>query len=366
MAGGGTGGHVYPALAIADALTQAAPHVHVAFAGTRDRLEATAVPKAGYAFHPITVSGFQRAWTLENLRFPLRLLEGLWDSWKLVRALEPAVVVGTGGYVAGPVLLAARLQGCPIVVQEQNAYPGVTNRLLGYLSTRVHVAFPEAEAYFPTADVRVTGNPTRQQLQQTTRAEGRAHIGMPEDATLLTVLGGSLGSAALNDALEASLGALLDRPNTYILWQTGTRYYEALHARIPSHPRLRMAPYLDRMDAAYAATDVALCRAGALTCSELLVTGTPAVLVPSPNVVADHQTKNAESMAAAGAARVLPEPRLSSELVAAVTALLDDASARAAMTRAAQQLARPEAAAVIARDICSIARAHSSSPTPHA
>jgi UDP-N-acetylglucosamine--N-acetylmuramyl-(pentapeptide) pyrophosphoryl-undecaprenol N-acetylglucosamine transferase len=346
---------VYPALAIADAVRAARPDAVIAFAGTPDRLEATAVPKAGYPFHPITVAGFQRRLTTRNLAFPAKLLKGLWQSWQLVEAFGADVAVGTGGYVAGPVLLAAWLRGRPLLVQEQNAYAGVTNRLLARLAARVHLAFPEAEAYVPAATATLSGNPTRALLQETDRAQGRAFFDLPTDARVVLVFGGSLGSAALNDAVARHARALVDDHDAHLVWQAGTRYYDALRARLPAHPRLHLMPYIDRMDCAYAAADVAVCRAGAITCSELMVTGTPAVLVPSPNVVADHQTKNARSLADAGAATLLPEADLTDGLLPALTALLDAPDRRAQMAAAAHARARPDAAARIARDVLRLA-----------
>lgn len=357
IAGGGTGGHVYPAIAIADAIRARRSEAQIVFAGTSDRLEARAVPDAGYALHPITISGFQRSLSIRNLRFPVDLAKGLMQSWRLVRALAPDVAVGTGGYVAGPVLLAAWVRGCPVLIQEQNAYAGVTNRLLAYVANQIHLAFPEAKDWVPAHKATVTGNPTRPALQAVDAEAARSAMGIPPEATVLLVMGGSLGSKALNTALEQHHGDLLDDPAIHLIWQTGTRYYDALQNRIPTHPRLHLMEYIDRMDHAYAAADAALCRAGALTCSELLVTETPAVLVPSPNVVADHQTKNARSMERSGAARVLPEVDLNARLTAVVRDLLTDATTLDEMRKAARQAARPHAADQIASDVLTLAEA---------
>ena len=363
IAGGGTGGHVYPAIAIADAVRAARPEARVVFAGTEDRLEARAVPEAGYALHPITVSGFQRSLSAENLSFPVKLMKGLWQSWKLVGSIDPDVAVGTGGYVAGPVLLAAWLRGRPILLQEQNAYAGVTNRMLGYLAARIHVAFPEAEDWLPEGRTVVSGNPIRRSLTDADPDAARNAFGLPPQARVLLVFGGSLGSQALNDAMEAHLLDILAGDDVHVIWQTGSRYYDDIDDRLAgtplaSHPRLHRMEYIDRMDRAYAAADLALCRAGAITCSELLVTGTPAVLVPSPNVVADHQTKNARSLERAGAARMLPETELDERLVDTVTDLLADADARADMAEAARTTARPDAADAIADDVLTLAHAY--------
>ena len=351
LAGGGTGGHVYPAIAIADAIRALVPEAAIAFAGTQDHLEWEAMPKAGYAIHPITVSGFHRKQPWRNVSFPFKLMKGLAQSWQLIGDFDADVAVGTGGYVSGPVLMAASLRGRPVVVQEQNAYAGVTNRLLAKRASQIHIAFAEAKQAFPPEKCRLSGNPTRAELRHVDRAEARAAFEVPGEASMLLVVGGSLGSLALNTAMEAHLGSLLDDENVYIVWQTGRMYYERLKDRVAAHPRLRLLQYIDRMDLAYAAADVALCRAGAITCSELMVTATPAILVPSPNVAEDHQTKNAQSMAAAGAAILIPEADLNEAFAREAPALLKDETRRAQMAEAARAIARPDAAERIARDV---------------
>lgn len=346
---------MYPAIAIADAIREIEPAAVIEFGGTRERMEWTAVPKAGYAIHPITVSGFQRQLSLRNLAFPFRLARGFMQSVQLVYAFRPDVVVGTGGYVSGPVLLAANLLRRPIVLQEQNAYAGVTNRILARVARSIHIAFPEAKNYFDAKYCTLSGNPTRRELREASRSQGRKHLGIPDDARLLFVFGGSLGSEALNAAMERNIDELLAREDLYIYWQSGERYFDALEKRVADHDRLQLVKYVDRMDLAYAAADMALCRAGAITCSELLVTETPAVLVPSPNVAEDHQTKNAISLKTGGAAEILPESELESGLVSAVEALLADSERLEMMKRAARALAKPDAAETIARDVLGIA-----------
>lgn len=364
LAGGGTGGHVYPAIAIADAIRALEPAAEIAFVGTRDRMEAQAVPKAGYSLYPITVAGFQRSLSVRNLEFPFKLLRGFVQSWNLVGGFDPDVAVGTGGYVAGPALLAAWMRGRPVVIQEQNAYAGVTNRLLSLLATRIHLAFPEAKEYVPARRAVISGNPTRKALTEATHDAGRDHFDLPDDARVLLVVGGSLGSAALNTVLEEQVHALLDADEAvHVLWQTGNRYYDDLAARVDQHPRLQIMKYIDQMDRAYAAADLALCRAGAITCSELMVTGTPAVLVPSPNVTADHQTKNARSMERGGAARLLPETALSDRFLEVATDLLSGPAQREQMAEAARSMARPDAARRIAENILELASARDGGAT---
>lgn len=359
---GGTGGHVYPAIAIADAVRKARPEAAIAFAGTRERMEWEAVPKAGYPIHAVTVSGFQRGLSGEsvarNLSFPAKLLRGLADSLRLVGGFDPDVVVGTGGYVTGPVGLAARLKKKPLVLQEQNAYAGAANKLLARFAEVVFVAFEAARRYFPPGKAELAGNPVRADLATADHAEARAHFGIPagDQARVLLVMGGSLGAGPLNAAVRAGLDALLADERTHLIWQTGTRYYEEVRAAVPEHPRVRLLPYLDRVDLAYAAADLALCRAGAITCSELAVTGTPAVLVPSPNVTADHQTKNARALADAGAALAVPERELDGVVARVVVPLLADVERRLNMEDAARRIARPDAARTIAERVIALAQ----------
>ncbi len=359
MVGGGTGGHVYPAIAIADAVRDLRPDARIVFAGTQNRLEAQAVPDAGYALHPITAQGLQRRATAANLLLPFRVAQGLMQSWRLVGAIDPDVAVGTGGYVAAPVLAAAWLRGRPLLVQEQNAYAGLTNRTLSRLASRIHLAFPEAKDWVPSDRAVVSGNPTRRSLQAADgHRDARAVFGLPDEGRVVLVMGGSLGSAAINGAVEHNLEALLARRpsgDVHVIWQAGTRYYDALVDKIDERPRLRLVEYIDQMGAAYAAADLVVCRAGALTCSELMVTGTPAVLVPSPNVTADHQTKNARSLEQAGAAALLPESDLDAQLAETVGALLDDPERRDRMAEAAREHAHPDAAETIARDVLALA-----------
>ncbi len=351
LAGGGTGGHVYPAIAIADAVRRMIPDAVIDFAGTRDRMEWEVVPKAGFEIHPISITGFHRGQLMRNLTLPFKVAKSMRESFELVRQFQPDVAVGTGGYVSGPVLLAASLKGRPIVIQEQNAYAGLTNRLLGKRAARVHVAFVEAKDYLPAEKCVFSGNPTRRELLVADRIQGRKWYDVPPGAFVLAVLGGSLGSRAINEAVLRNVTALLEDDQTFVIWQSGSRYFEEMKRRAPAHPRLRLLEYIDRMDLTYAAADLALSRSGAITCSELMVTGTPSVLVPSPNVAEDHQTHNALSMTQSGAAVLLPEAEIEGRLVDEIRTLRADPERLSNMADAARQFARPKAATNIARDV---------------
>lgn len=355
FAGGGTGGHVYPAIAIADAVRRIVPDAIIEFAGTRAKIEWEAVPMAGYKIHPITISGFHRGQPLRNVSLPLKIGKSFLESRRLVTIFDPHVAVGTGGYVSGPVLFAANLAGVPTVVQEQNAYAGITNKLLGRVATHIHIAFVEAKDYLPASKCLFSGNPTRHELLEADREEGRRHYEMPDDAFAVVVLGGSLGSRAMNEAMAANIEALLSDDKVHVVWQTGKQYFEEMKSRVSDHPRLRLLQYVDRMDLTYAAADLAVCRAGAITCSELMVTGTPSVLVPSPNVAEDHQTHNAKSMAGAGAAVVVPESEMQERLLPVLKRLRHDPDQLRVMKESALKIARVDAAETIARDVLTVA-----------
>ena len=364
---GGTGGHVYPAIAIADAVRRQRPDAAVSFAGTRDRMEWEAVPKAGYAIQAVTVSGFQRGLSASaiarNLAFPFKLAKGMVESLRIVGGFDPDVVVGTGGYASGPVGLAASLRGRGLVLQEQNAYAGATNKLLSKRADKVFLAF-SGRPPRPTSTARRPRSPATPSARTCSKwniAEARAHWDIPADAHVLLAMGGSLGAGPINGALKLHLDRVLANDQSFVIWAAGKRYYDTLQKAVPAHDRLRLVPYLDRMDLAYAAADLAVCRSGAITCSELAVTGTPSVLVPSPNVTADHQTKNALALTEAGAAALLTEADLDAQFDDVVLPLLHDASARQSMAAAALAIARPDAADTIARAVLALADSRSTS-----
>ena len=352
---GGTGGHVYPAIAIADAIREIRPDAAIAFAGTENHMEWEAVPKAGYPIHSVTVSGFPRGLSPKLLTFPFKLAKGIWDSWQLIGGFDPDVVVGTGGYVSGPVGLVGAWRGRPVAVQEQNAYAGATNKLLAKRTEAVYIAFEAARDYFPDGKSVLTGNPVRADLTDVDAAAARAHFEVEDGQRVLLAMGGSLGAGPINDAFKQNLDALLADESLTVIWQTGRRYFDELERQVPQHPRLRLLQYLDRMDYAYAVADLAVCRAGAITCSELAVTGTPSILVPSPNVTADHQTKNAKALADNGAAVLLPETQLNAEFLPTVQTLMNDRARLDAMHTAALDMARPNAAHEIAEAVLALA-----------
>ncbi|MDX1638051.1 MAG: undecaprenyldiphospho-muramoylpentapeptide beta-N-acetylglucosaminyltransferase [Balneolaceae bacterium] len=356
IAAGGTGGHVYPAIAIADALQEECPDTEILFAGTKDHMEWHAVPDAGYDIRSIWISGFHRRLTLKNLLFPAKLSVSLVQSYSLVGTFNPDIVVSCGGYVAGPVGWVAARRGVPLVVQEQNSYPGVTNRILGRSAEMIFTAFEDANRYFPTGKTVVTGNPTRKALTTVDNEEAyRAFEFTPHQQTLL-VLGGSGGARSINEAMIANIQHLHDELQLQVIWQCGPSYYDKYRneAEQMELPNLRLQSYIRNMDQAYAAADLVVSRAGALSCSELALTGTPSILVPSPNVAGDHQTRNARSMADTGAAILVKDSNLKHSIVETVEQVLGNPDQLETMRRAARALAKPDAANMIATEILKI------------
>ena len=428
FAAGGTGGHVFPAVAVADALVAASDRhalpddreVHVSFAGTAGRQEARLVPAAGYELHLVPAVSLARPLSspgniVKNLFIlPFRLAWCLWRALALLSKLRPHVVVGTGGYVSAPVCFAAALRDVPLCVQEQNARPGMANRLLAPLADCVFVAFrAAADALLRAKTHRVHGNPVRSRLRSITRGDARRKVrfwfsmacgggykgqlgddGERKDFVLL-ILGGSLGASAINRAAARAIPTLLaTHENLWVVWQTGADGYEAAVAAVAGSiegrpdvkctvggganrdvrhkfPRLAVTPFVDEMDVAYGASDLVVARAGAITCAELCATGTPSILVPSPNVAEDHQTKNALALADAGCAAIATERDLdpggdgeeaaareggASELARLVSDLLLDPERMRAMAAAAAAADKPGAAEEIARDVARVAR----------
>lgn len=361
MSGGGTGGHLYPALAIADALREARPDVRVLFLGARRGLEARILPERGEDHLLLSVYGIDRRRPLSSWRAVTGLLTGLARVARLFLSRRPAVVVVTGGYAGAPAGIVAGLMGIPLVLQEQNSVPGAVTRLLTRFAVRIHVAYPEAIDRLPAGRERcvVSGNPVR---PPSTMERGRAReaFGVPGDVILVFVTGGSQGSLALNRGVTAFVEGVaagdLPRPDRlHVLWSTGRGHFESVDQALAAAGRpdwVHALSYVDDMPAALAAADVALSRAGAMTTAELVNEGLPSILVPLPTAAEDHQTHNARALAAAGAARVLPEPELTAARLAdELERVATRPEELEAMKARALERARPGATADIATDV---------------
>ena len=360
IAGGGTGGHVYPALATIAALNERGTFEFL-YVGGKNGIETRIIPKHGIAMKTIWIAGITRSLALKNLLFPAKLVASLIASWRIVGRFRPHVAVGTGGYVSGPVLFAAARRGVPVLIQEQDVHPGLTTRLLAKYARIICLAFPAAQAHFKMAGarIRVTGNPVRQDLQDVTQNAGRQRFGLSENRLTLLVFGGSQGARAINVALLNILPALLEGINFQVIWQTGDGQHTAVTGRADFDTRrVVIRPYIEKMNAAYAAADVVLCRAGALTLAELAIVGKPAVLVPYPYAAGDHQVHNARMVEDAGAAVMVQEgDRWEETLRKALENILKNGSLREQQQTAWQTLARPHAAAQIADEIIRLADA---------
>jgi UDP-N-acetylglucosamine--N-acetylmuramyl-(pentapeptide) pyrophosphoryl-undecaprenol N-acetylglucosamine transferase len=349
VTGGGTGGHVYPGLAVADALVELAPAAEVRFAGTRRGLEAVVVPRAGYRLHLVPASGFRGLGSLARLLFVGNFALGVLRSLVLMLGWRPAVVLGTGGFVGGPVMTAARLLGVPCALQEQNAVPGSANRLAGRWARRVYLGFAAAASGFRSGSTVTTGNPVRAGLGAPRPAQGERSV------RRLLVFGGSRGARTLNRALEAAAEIWRDRADLELLIQTGPEDHDRVAAAWSAAAGVRVTGYIEDMPAALAWADLVVCRAGAMTLAELQAAGLPAVIVPFPHATDDHQTRNAESCREAGAALLLKDEDCDGPaLTAMVDGLLAEPARLAEMGRAAHGLARPRAAQVIAADLLNL------------
>ncbi|MCB0553339.1 MAG: undecaprenyldiphospho-muramoylpentapeptide beta-N-acetylglucosaminyltransferase [Phaeodactylibacter sp.] len=359
ISGGGTGGHIFPAIAIADAIRQAEPDAEILFVGAKGKMEMEKVPKAGYPIEGLWISGFHRQLTLRNLLFPLKLASSLWKAWRIIGRFRPDVVVGVGGFASGPLLEVATRRGIPTLIQEQNSYAGVTNRLLARKVNKICVAYPGMERYFPAEKIVLTGNPVRKAIEgsQASREEGAAYFGFDPARPILFVFGGSLGAKALNEAMAANASLLRERPEVQVLWQIG-QLYEAdfMACEAAGLPNVEARAFIDRMDLAYAMADVVLCRSGALTISELYFAGKPAIFIPSPNVAEDHQTKNAKAVVDAGAAWMIRNSEAREQLIRKSFELLDDETTRRQLSAKIRQLAMPDAAVHIAAEVSKLAR----------
>jgi len=356
ISGGGTGGHVYPAIAIADAIRDLSPDSAILFAGTRNKMEWIAVPKAGYEIRQITISGLQRRFTFSNVLLPFKLALSLMQSRNIIRTFKPEAVICTGGYVSGPIGWMASKMGIPVFLQEQNGYPGWTTRKLSKNATIIFTAFEAAGKYLPVSKIMLCGNPTRKELRVHAVAEAKAHYGFSSERKTLLILGGSGGAKPINDAIASNISDLHDKLDLQIIWQSGERYLETIREVVDknNYKHLRLFSFVDNMPFAYSAADLVISRAGASICSELMVTGTPSVLVPSPYVAGDHQTKNAEAMQDGGASVMLRDDELKSKLVSQIQELLNDSEKLHRMSEAALAMAKPEAATTIAKEVMRI------------
>ncbi len=313
LSGGGTGGHIYPAIAIANELKSRFPDAEFLFVGAKDRMEMEKVPQAGYAIEGLWITGIQRKLTLKNVAFPFKLISSLLKSRKIINKFKPDVVIGTGGFASGPLLHVAASKKIPTLIQEQNSYPGITNKLLSKKTNAICVAYDGLERFFPKEKIIKTGNPVRSDLLEIAdlHGQGKSHFKVLNDKTTLLVLGGSLGARRVNQLIEAKLDFFRSQ-NVQLIWQCGKLYFEE-YKKYNNSDDVQVHAFLNKMNMAYAAADIIISRAGASSVSELCIVGKPTVFIPSPNVAEDHQTKNAEAIVDKGGAILIKENRLDTD-----------------------------------------------------
>lgn len=339
LSGGGTGGHIYPAIAIANELKSRYPNAEFLFVGASDRMEMDKVPQAGYKIEGLWISGIQRRLTLKNLAFPFKLMTSLMRSRNIIKTFKPDVVIGTGGFASGPLLQVATSRNVPSLIQEQNSYPGITNKLLGKKVDTICVAYEGLEKFFPKEKIRVTGNPIRKDLLEVKgkHIEGKDAFTLIHSKYTLLVLGGSLGARRINELVESNL-EFFEAQNVQVIWQCGKLYYD----RYKQYNELKHAQvhaFLNNMDMAYAAADVIISRAGAISVSELCIVGKPVIFIPSPNVAEDHQTKNAKAVADKNAAILIKEGDLDTEFENQFSELITNEEKRIELSKNIEVLA---------------------------
>jgi UDP-N-acetylglucosamine--N-acetylmuramyl-(pentapeptide) pyrophosphoryl-undecaprenol N-acetylglucosamine transferase len=329
ISGGGTGGHIFPALAIANEIKKKDPEASILFVGALGRMEMERVPAAGFPIIGLPVEGIQRKIGFRNFVVLFKLIISLFKALKILKSFKPDVVIGVGGYASGPLLRMAAIQKIPMVIQEQNSYAGVTNRLLARKAARIFVAYPEMEKYFPANKIVLTGNPTREELinQQIKKSTACAFFNIPADKPVLLVLGGSLGARTLNNCIFRQVDTF-EKEYIQVLWQTGRLYYNRIRQELDPKglQNVMYFDFINRMDMAYGAADVIISRAGAATISELCQLGKPVILVPSPNVAEDHQTKNAMALVKNKAALMVADNDAPDKLVLQTLELMHDQS----------------------------------------
>jgi UDP-N-acetylglucosamine--N-acetylmuramyl-(pentapeptide) pyrophosphoryl-undecaprenol N-acetylglucosamine transferase len=354
ISGGGTGGHIFPAIAIANALKSLDPATEILFVGAKGRMEMEKVPAAGYKIIGLEIQGIQRKSIWKNVMFPVKLLLSVRKSLEIIREFKPDAVVGVGGYASGPLLYAASLKGIPYLIQEQNSYAGITNKWLGKKAKKICVAFDGMDKFFPFDRIIKTGNPIRKESVNIAGKHMQALELYKLSAFKKTILitGGSLGARTLNNSIQAGLDKLI-AADIQVIWQTGKFYYKGIIEKLGEdyHPNVRILEFLNRMDLAYAAADIIISRAGAGTIAELYMVKKPVILVPSPNVAEDHQTKNALALVQEHAAVFIADRDAETKLIDKAIELLNDKELQRRMSDNIGKMAMPNADEVIAKEV---------------
>jgi UDP-N-acetylglucosamine--N-acetylmuramyl-(pentapeptide) pyrophosphoryl-undecaprenol N-acetylglucosamine transferase len=346
FAGGGTGGHLYPAVAVANEIKRIKPESEILFVGTKSRIEGRVIPKLGYKFQSIWIKGFSRKFNLANLLFPIKLFVSIIQSVVISFKFRPKVAIGSGGYVAGPAILGASVMGAKIILMESNSYPGITTRLLEKYADEVHITFEDSKKYLRKPDrAKLTGNPVRSELGQISKIEALKYFGLDENKITVLVIGGSLGAQSINNSIANCLKDL-DENNLQVIWQTGKNYYDNYKKIIFNS--VKILDFIEDMNKAYSACDLLVARAGATTIAELSFLGIPSILIPSPHVAENHQYYNAKSLADNGAAVLIKDSEIQENLKNKILEVATDKNLRHSLSENAKKNAKPNAAKDIA------------------
>ncbi|NYJ28485.1 undecaprenyldiphospho-muramoylpentapeptide beta-N-acetylglucosaminyltransferase [Allomuricauda sp. ARW1Y1] len=350
LSGGGTGGHIYPAVAIANELKRRYPDAKFLFVGAKDKMEMEKVPQAGYEIKGLWISGLQRKLTLKNLMFPFKVISSLLEARNIIKQFKPHVAIGTGGFASGPLLRMAQRAGVPCVLQEQNSFAGITNKLLAARAEKICVAYDGMERFFPKEKIVKTGNPIRTDLVAVSKNKEEAldFFGLKGDKKTVLVLGGSLGARRINQLIEKEVD-FFAKQNLRVLWQCGKLYYEAYKTH--DSDTVKVMAFVNRMDLAYAAADVIISRAGAGSVSELCLVGKPVIFIPSPNVAEDHQTQNAKALVSKDAAIMLKEDELDAEFETNFSNLMGSEALQEKLGKNIRKMAMPKATEHIVDEI---------------
>ena len=348
ISGGGTGGHIFPAIAIADTLKKRFPQAEILFIGAKNRMEMDRVPKAGYSIEGLWISGFKRELSLDNLSFPFKLISSMIKARKILKRFKPDVVIGVGGFASGPTMKTAASLGIPIVMQEQNSYPGVTNKIVSKKASVICVAYENMEQWFPKDKIVLTGNPLRNNIVSLDdkKDEARRYFNLKPDKKTILLVGGSQGALGINRGISAQIASFKEK-DCQMIWQTGKHYYDQAVQEVIDNglqDRIKCTVFIDRMDLAYAAADVVISRAGAMSISELSLLNKAVVFVPLPTAAEDHQTKNAMSLVNANAAIMVKNSETEKELLPTVFGLLEDEERQNEMKNNIARFSKPNAA----------------------
>ena len=352
ISGGGTGGHIYPAVAIANGLKAQNPTAEILFVGALGKMEMEKVPKAGYEIIGLPVVGFNRSNLLSNIGFPIKLWKSLYRAYQIVKEFKPDIAVGVGGFASGPTLFMANLLGVKTLIQEQNSFAGVTNKILARKARKICVAYPGMEKFFGRDKVVFTGNPVRNDLllSGVTKSEALSYFGLEDQKPTVLVIGGSLGALSVNKAIMAGLPEF-EKNGIQLVWQTGKGFIEEAGKLTKGKKGFFASDFIYDMDKAYSAADLVVSRAGALSISELSLLGKAAVLVPFPYAAEDHQTQNALSLSSKEAAILIPDNRVSSDLLPAILGLVNDKDKIYSLEKAVKEFAKPDAVKEIVEQI---------------